>query len=132
MNKLTQIYNKYRDQLLDLFGPSYFHDPISLVLLGVSGLALLFLLLLLIFRLSGNLSQVPVVYDVIYGVTSTGSWFSLYGYFFAAVAFGLLNSFLAWILFEKERLLSYLLGLVSLVMYLIFFIYLYNLTMLVR
>ena len=132
MNQLSKIYHKYRNQLTETFGIGYFHDPISLVLLGSTGLSLLAILLLLIFRLNGGVSQVPIVYDVIYGVTGSGSWVALYGYFLVAVIFGFLNSLLAWILFDKERLLSYLLGIVSLVIYIIFFIFIYNLTMLVR
>lgn len=132
MNRLTTIYKKYQAQLLEQFGASYFHDPISLFLLVSAGLSLLAILLLLIFRLNSGVSQVPVVYNAIYGVTGSGSWTALYGYFLAATVFGVFNSALAWILFEKERLLSYLLGIVSLIIYLIFFIYIYNLTSLVR
>jgi hypothetical protein len=132
MNQLTRLYHKYRDQLTEQFGIGFFHDPLSLFLLTTAGLGLLAILLLLIFRINPAYTSVPTSYNVVYGVTSTGNILSLYGYLLAATAFILLNEFLAWVLFDRERILSYLLGIVGFVIEIIFFIYLFNLTTLIR
>jgi hypothetical protein len=68
---------------------------------------------------------------VIYGVTSLGSWINLYFYLIAYAFLGFLNLFVAWAFFEKERLISYLMGLTNIAVGILFVIIIYNLTALV-
>jgi hypothetical protein len=94
-------------------------------------LILAIILLLLIFRVKAGTGVVPLSYNVIYGVTSLGSWINLYFYLVGYAVLGLLNLLVAWAFFEKERLISYLMGLTNIALGLLFMIVIYNLTALV-
>jgi hypothetical protein len=75
--------------------------------------------------------DIPLSYSVIYGVTSLGSWVNLYFYLLAYTFLGVLNLFVGWAFFEKERLISYLLGFVNIIIGILFIITIFNLTALV-
>lgn len=128
---IRNIYEKYRDKYIKLFGKTFYHDVVMIVMFTIFALILATILLILIFRVQSGAGVVPLSYNVIYGVTSLGSWVNLYLYLIGYAVLGLLNLFIAWAFFEKERLISYLTGLTNIVIGLLFIIVIYNLTALV-
>jgi hypothetical protein len=129
---LKENYKKIKIKLYELFGRIYFQDVISLVLMGIILLIFLALLLTLVFRLRGTDNLVPLFYNSTYGVTSSVMWYKLY---FLPLAFFLImviNILIAWAFFEKERLITYLLLLVTIISGLLLLISEYNLTVLIR
>jgi len=129
--KLQAIFEKYRDKYVKLFGRSFYHDVVMITMLTLYLLILAAILLILIFRVRTSSEVIPLSYNVIYGVTSLGSWVNLYLYFIGYAILGMLNLFVAWAYFEKERLISYLMGLTNLVIGVLFIIIIFNLTALV-
>ena len=102
-----------------------------LSMLVVYALGLVGLLLLLIFQVPTTISQIPLTYNVIYGVTYASSWFGIYGYLGALIVLGIANFMIAWAYFDKERLLSYLAACVTLILVALMILFTYNLTALV-
>lgn len=129
--KIAEIYNKYREKYTQMFGRTFYHDILMISMILVFGLLLVGILLTLIFRVNASVGSIPLSYNVIYGVTSLGSWINLYLYLLAYTFMGALNLFVAWAFFEKERLISYLLGFVNIIVGILFVITLFNLTALV-
>lgn len=129
--KIKEIIIKYRDKYTDLFGRSFFRDTLMLAMITGFLLMVVGILLILIFRIKGMTGIVPLSYNVIYGVTSLGSWANLYVYLLAYIFLGVLNLLISWAFFDKERLISYLVGLTTLVIGVIFAVNVYNLTALV-
>jgi hypothetical protein len=130
--KIKEIFNKYKDKYIQMFGRSFYHDVVMLTMVTLYALILAATLLLLIFRVKSGMGIIPLSYNVIYGVTSLGSWWNLYLYLIGYSILGLLNLFVAWAFFEKERLISYLMGLTNIVVGILFIIVIYNLTALVN
>lgn len=128
---IREILHKYQEKYIGLFGRSFYHDVVMITMFTIYLLLLATMLLLLIFRVKAGTGVIPLSYNVIYGVTSLGSWFNLYFYFIGYISLGFLNLFVAWAFFEKERLISYLLGLTNIVIGILFVIVIYNLTALV-
>ncbi len=128
---IKEIYNKYREKYIEMFGRSFYHDILMLSMILVFTLLLVGILLLLIFRVNAGSGDIPLSYNVIYGVTSLGSWVNLYFYLLAYLVLGALNLFIGWAFFEKERLISYILGLVNIFIGILFAIIAFNLTALV-
>ena len=128
MDKINKLYKKYLDMLLEKFGRGFFHDPIMLTLIGIFAVLLIGLLFMIIFRIQLGDVETPLLYNVIYGVTSIGPWFYLYYYLLAVTTIGLLNLLIGWSLFEKERLLAYLLGISNIVLTIVMILFIYNLT----
>jgi len=129
--KIKEIYAKYKDKYIRLFGRSFFHDILMISMLTIYLLILATILLLLIFRVTAAIGVIPLSYNVIYGVTSLGSWINLYFYLIGFAVLGLLNLFVAWAFFEKERLISYLMGFTNIVIGILFIIIIFNLTAMV-
>jgi len=125
------IYEKYRDKYIELFGKSFYHDVVMITMFTLYALMLAAILLILIFRVKIGTGVIPMSYNVIYGVTSLGTWLNLYLYLFGYALLGFLNLFVAWAFFEKERLISYLMGFTNLILGTLFIIVIYNLTVLV-
>ncbi len=73
----------------------------------------------------------PLTYNVVYGVTYSSTWFGPYYYLLALVGFGLINYLIAWAYFDKERLLSYLISCVNILLAALVILYVFNLTALV-
>jgi len=129
--RLQELFEKYRDKYIQLFGRSFYHDVVMITMITLYLLILASILMLLIFRVRSSDGVIPLSYNVIYGVTSLGSWYNLYLYFIGYTMLGMLNLFVAWAYFEKERLISYLMGLTNLVIGVLFIIVIFNLTALV-
>lgn len=129
--KSHEIYEKYKEKYIKLFGKSFYHDIVMITMFTIYVLILASVLLILIFRVKAGAGVIPLSYNVIYGVTSLGSWINLYFYLFGYAFLGLLNLFVAWAFFEKERLISYLVGVINIVIGILFIIVIYNLTALV-
>jgi len=129
--KPQEIIEKYKEKYTRLFGRSFYHDVVMITMFTIFLLILATILLILIFRVKTSTGVIPLSYNVIYGVTSLGSWFNLYLYLIAYTVLGLLNLFISWAFFEKERLISYLMGLVNIVVGILFIIIIFNLTALV-
>jgi hypothetical protein len=130
--KIKEIYHKYKDKYIQMFGRSFFHDVVMLTMATLYALIVVSTLLILIFRVKSGTGIIPLSYNVIYGVTSLGSWLTLYLYLAGYALLGLLNLFVAWAFFEKERLISYLMGLINIVVGILFMIVIFNLTALVN
>jgi hypothetical protein len=128
---IKEIYNKYREKYIHMFGRSFYHDIVMLFFISAFFLILISILLILIFRVNVSTGDIPLSYSVIYGVTSLGSWVNLYFYLLAYTFLGVLNLFVGWAFFEKERLISYLLGFVNIIIGILFIITIFNLTALV-
>ena len=126
--KITEIYNKYKEKYIQMFGRTFYHDVLMLGMISAFALIVIGILLVLIFRVRAGGGDIPLSYNVIYGVTSLGSWLNLYFYLLAYVVLGLLNLFAGWAFFEKERLISYLLGFVNIIIGILFVIAIFNLT----
>ena len=129
--KITEIYNKYREKYIQMFGRTFYHDVLMLTMISTFALLAVAILLVLIFRVKATGGDIPLSYNVIYGVTSLGSWLGLYLYLLAYILMGSLNLFAGWAFFEKERLISYLLGFVNIIIGILFVITIVNLTALV-
>jgi len=128
MSKITDLFNKTRIRAIEIFGRSFYHDLIMLTMLGLyAGLSVI-TLLTIIFRVTSANVTIPLVYNVVYGVTSIGPWYYIYYYFLAGVLLGAMNILIAWAFFEKERLISYLLGFVNIIIAVLFLLFMYNLT----
>ena len=128
MEKINKLIKKYFDMLLEKFGRGFFHDPIMLTLISIFTVLLIGLLFMIIFRIQLGDVETPLLYNVIYGVTSIGPWYYLYYYLLAVTTIGLLNLVISWSLFEKERLLGYLLGISNIVLTIVMILFVYNLT----
>jgi len=126
--KPQEIFEKYKVKYTKLFGRTFYHDVVMITMFTIYLLILAAILLILIFRVKTGTGVIPLSYNVIYGVTSLGSWLNLYLYLIGYTLLGFLNLFIAWAFFEKERLISYLLGLVNIVVGILFIIIIYNLT----
>lgn len=126
--KPSVIFEKYKEKYIRLFGRSFYRDVVILTMMTIFLLILATILLILIFRVKSGTGVIPLSYNVIYGVTTLGSWLNLYFYFFGYIFLGLLNLFVAWAFFDKERLISYLIGLVNIVLGILFIIVIFNLT----
>jgi hypothetical protein len=129
--KPKEIGQKYKEKYIKLFGKSFYHDILMVGMFTTYVLILITMLLLLIFKVRAGSGAIPLSYNVIYGVTSLGSWINLYLYLIGYAILGFLNLFVAWAFFEKERLISYLMGLTNIVIGVLFVIVIYNLTALI-
>lgn len=130
--KIIELYKNNKDKFLDLFGSDFFSDIISLALLLVSSLILLTMFLVLIFRIKSGDYLIPLVYNSTFGVTALGFWYKLYLYPISYAGFLILNTLIAWAYFDRERLISYLVLLVTALSGLFFLIIEYNLTVLIK
>jgi len=128
MKKINKIFKKYLEQLTEKFGLAFYHDPIMLTLISIFILLLIILIFVIVFRAQLGDVETPLLYNVISNVTSFGPWYYLYYDLFAIIAIGLLNLLIAWSLFDKERLLGYLLGLSNIILTIIMIQFVYNLT----
>jgi hypothetical protein len=129
---LKQVYQNIKGKYVQLFGRMFFQDIPSITMMIVCALFLLTLFLILIFRINSSDSLVPLYYNSVYGVTSSVAWYKLY---FLPISFTFLlavNILIAWAFFEKERLITYLMLFVSIIIGLILTIMEYNLTYLIR
>jgi hypothetical protein len=131
MTKIRHLIKKYQDRALTDFGSSFYHDPITLVMASVFFLLCLALLLVLIFNIQPSSSQFPLTYNVVYGVTYASSWYGLYSYLLALVGLGVINFFIAWAYFEKERLISYLIECVNILLAGLTILFVFNLILLI-
>lgn len=129
---IKKSYLQLKEKFVQLFGRMFFHDLPSIVLIVVSLILLLSLFLLIIFRVNSGDSMVPISYNSIYGVTSSVIWYKLY---FLPVAYTVilgLNILISWAFFEKERLITYMVLFVNIILGIILTIVEYNLTILIR
>ena len=129
---IKKTYQNIRERFVEQFGRLFFHDVLSLTLVIGSGLILLFLSLIFVFRVKGTDSLVPLYYNSIYGVTTSVMWYKLYFIPFSYFIIVLLNLFTAWAFFEKERLATYLILFVNILLGLILLVMEFNLTVLIR
>ena len=129
---VKKTYQNLKDKFIEQFGRFFFHDVFSLTLIIGLALILLLLFLVLVFRVKGSDALVPLYYNSIYGVTSSVMWYKLYFIPFSYFVIVVLNLLIAWAFFEKERLITYLILFVSIIMGLILLIMEFNLTVLVR
>lgn len=128
MAKFSDLVTKYKDEMLENFGSSFYHDPITISLLTLFSLLLAALLLLLILRVQPGATHLPLTYNVIFGVTYSSSWFGPYLYLLGITGLGIVNFLIAWAYFDKERLLSYLIGSVNILLVALTILIVYNLT----
>lgn len=129
---IKESYHQIKEKFVQLFGRMFFHDVPSISLIAISLILLLGLFLIIIFRVESGDSMVPISYNSIYGVTSSVTWYKLY---FLPIAYLIvlgLNTLIAWAFFEKERLITYLVLFVSIILGIVMAITEYNLTTLVR
>jgi|GEM_PF-1090846 len=129
--KIQALYDKYRDKYIHLFGRSFYGDIVMITMITIYVLIVVTILLILIFRVKAESGVIPLSYNVIYGVTSLGGWLNMYLYLIGYTVLGALNLLGAWAFFEKERLISYLMGLTNIVVGALFIIIIFNLTALV-
>lgn len=129
---IKEIYNNNKEKFVNLFGSTIFSDIISLTLVFLSGLMLLGMILVLLFRIRSGDFLIPLVYNSTFGVTALGAWYKLYLYPLAYFGIMVVNVLIAWAYFDKERLISYLVLLVSVLAGLLFLIIEYNLTVLIK
>jgi len=125
-------YQKIKSKLIELFGRIFFQDVISLVLMGIILLIFLVLIFILVFRVKGTDNLVPLFYNSTYGVTSSVMWYKLYFLPIAYFIFMAINILVAWAFFEKERLITYLTLLVTIISGILLLIAEYNITVLIR
>lgn len=93
---------------------------------------MLILFMILIFRISSGDLMVPLNYNSIYGVTSSVVWYKLYFLPISYFILFIINIFIAWAFFEKERLITYLVLFVNIIIGVTLVIMEYNLTSLIR
>jgi hypothetical protein len=129
---IKEIYQTNKQKLVDLFGKSIFHDLISISFGFVSLLIALTLFLVFFFRLKTGDFLFPLVYNSTYGVTALGKWYMVYMYPLSFLLLTLVNILIAWAYFEKERLISYLVLFVNIVIGIWLVIIEFNLTALMR
>lgn len=132
MPKFGDLIEEYRAKVLEKFGRSFYHDPIILVILTIFSVMLLGLLLLLILKVQPSSADVPLTYNVVYGVTYSSSWFGPYFYLLSIISFGIVNFLIAWAYFNKERLLSYLIAFINLLLATLTIVSVYNLIVLAK
>ncbi|MEI6267078.1 MAG: hypothetical protein WCP14_04285 [bacterium] len=131
MKKINNILNKYFDKLTEKFGLGFYHDPIMLTLISIFTILVIALIFMIVFRVQLGVVETPLLYNVVSNVTFFGPWYYLYYYLLAIVLVGLLNLLIAWSLFDKERLLSYLLGISNVILTIVMILFVYNLTALI-
>jgi len=129
---LKTTYQNIKNRFVQLFGRMFFQDVPSITLMAFCLIFLLILFFILVFRLNSNDSLVPLYYNSIYGVTTSVTWYKLYFLPIAYLSFLCLNILIAWAFFEKERLITYLMLFVSIIIGLILTIMEFNLTSLIR
>jgi len=129
---IKKTYQNLKEKFIEQFGRYFFHDVLSLTLIVGATLILLLLFLILVFRVKGTDALVPLYYNSIYGVTTSVMWYKLYFIPFSYLVILVLNLLIAWAFFEKERLITYLILFVSIIIGLILLVMEFNLTILVR
>jgi hypothetical protein len=90
------------------------------------------LFLIIAFQIKPTGYLIPLVYNSTYGVTALGAWFKIYSYPIAYIGFLLLNFLIAWAYFEKERLITYMVLFVNILIGFLLFSIEFNLTTLIR
>lgn len=130
--KVKKICQNVKNKLVQLFGRMFFHDLPSIILIVLALLILLFLFLILFFRLRSTDYLVPLSYNSIYGVTASVVWYKLYFLPASYLIILILNILIAWAFFEKERLITYLILFISVLLGVLMIIMEYNLTVLIR
>ena len=109
------IKSKY-SQLHESFGKNFYHDPIMLTLIVLAALEALSVVLIIFFTIQNISGLVPIAYNSIYGVISLGSFWELYAFGFGISLMLAINLLISWAFFDKERLISYLLGFCNLIL----------------
>ena len=132
MAKLKTIYQNLRKRIVQLFGRLFFHDIASLTMMALDVILILALFILLLFRINSGDLMVPLNYNSIYGVTSSVVWYKLYFLPFSYLLLSIINIFIAWAFFEKERLITYLVLFINIIIGLTLIIMEFNLTSLIR
>jgi len=132
MTKIKKIYQNSKERFVQLFGRMFFHDITSLTMLLLGVMLMLILFMILIFRISSGDLMVPLNYNSIYGVTSSVVWYKLYFLPISYFILFIINIFIAWAFFEKERLITYLVLFVNIIIGVTLVIMEYNLTSLIR
>jgi hypothetical protein len=129
---IKKSYQQLKEKFVQLFGRMFFHDVPSITLIAVSLILLLSLFLMIIFRVNSGDSMVPITYNSIYGVTSSVVWYKLYFLPVSYLVILSMNILISWAFFEKERLITYMVLFVSIILGIIMTIVEYNLTTLIR
>jgi hypothetical protein len=104
------------DHIHEAFGRNYYHDPFMLTTIVISALEIIAMIMILLFTIRNTGGLIPIAYNSIYGVISLGSWFELYLIVFGFASIVALNLIIAWAYFDKERLISYLLGFCNIIL----------------
>ncbi len=107
--KINLISQKFKGNLKT----DFFYDRIIILILTLALLFNLAIFILFVLKIEPQESLLPTHYNVYIGASKLGQWWKIYQIPFCGLFFIIINSFLAFTLYEKERLISFLLVLTS-------------------
>lgn len=93
---------------------SFFIKDKIIWIFGLLSLALnLFLWLLFYIKIPRAEEIIPLHYNIYFGIDRVGEWFEIFIYPFTAFVIFLINFFLSYLIYKKEKFLSHLLSIAS-------------------
>lgn len=112
---MKQKVKKLQHNIKKLSRESFFRDFLVLILLIASAILLIILFLVIFIGVKPSEVLIQLNYDNFSGVSKVGYWYKVYNIFVVGTIILLINTFLAYALYEKEKLASVFLLVASLV-----------------
>ncbi len=108
-----QKINLLSSKLRNSIHTDFFYDRIVILALTLALLSNLAIFILLVLKIKPQEALIPVHYNVYTGASQLGRWYQIYQIPFCGLFIIVLNSFLASVLYERERLISFFFVLIS-------------------
>lgn len=105
---IRDLTNRWKLKLTKLLNREYLSDINVRVMLTITGIIVLVVWLVAIFRFQPSDFMVPTRYNSFLGVTGIGSWYDLYYVPGVMSLCSLINFFLGSVLYSKDKMVSYI------------------------
>ncbi|PIZ00353.1 hypothetical protein COY62_03020 [bacterium (Candidatus Howlettbacteria) CG_4_10_14_0_8_um_filter_40_9] len=112
---MKQKVKNLQENIKKISRESFFRDFLVLIFLVVSAIFLLALFVIIFLGVKPSEVLIQLNYDNFSGVSKVGSYYKVYNLFIVGTVIFLVNTFLAYVLYEKEKLASVFLLVASLV-----------------
>lgn len=112
---MKQKVKKLQQNIKKLSRESFFRDFLVLIFLIISAIFLGILFVVIFLGVKPSEVLIQLKYDNFSGVSKVGSWYKVYNLFVVGAVAFLVNTFLSYILYEKEKLASVFLLVASLI-----------------
>lgn len=106
---LKEKLNKLSLKLGGVLKSDFLYDRAVILNLTLALLLNLFIFVIFVLKIKPQEALLPINYNTYVGASRLGKWYQIYEIPFFGLAIIVLNSFLAYFLYEKERLISFFL-----------------------